>query len=123
MVAKHFSEDRGAAGVFAIITAIMMMLISLLAAVNAVFFYKRDWFIIKRSSLKETIMINKLKINDLSVTFSFHFISYYCHTFNTLSNMWVKWIQRIFSILKKFNYFWLKKPKEHSIIYPKITFN
>jgi len=42
MVAKHFSEDRGAAGVFAIITAIMMMLISLLAAVNAVFFYKRD---------------------------------------------------------------------------------
>ena len=42
MVGKHFSEDRGAAGVFGIITAIMMMLISFLAAINAVFFYKRD---------------------------------------------------------------------------------
>lgn len=42
MVGKHFSEDRGAAGVFGIITAIMMMLISFLAAINAVFFYKRN---------------------------------------------------------------------------------
>ena len=42
MVGKHFSEDRGAAGVFGVITAIIMMLISFLAAINAVFFYKRD---------------------------------------------------------------------------------
>lgn len=47
MVGKHFSEDRGAAGVFGVITAIIMMLISFLAAINAVFFYKRDWLIKK----------------------------------------------------------------------------
>lgn len=42
MVGKHFSEGRGAAGVFAIVTAILMMLISFLAAINAVLFYRRD---------------------------------------------------------------------------------
>lgn len=42
MVGKHFNDGRGAAGVFAVITAIMMMLISFLAVINAVFFYKRD---------------------------------------------------------------------------------
>lgn len=42
MVGKNFSDDRGAAGVFGIVTAIMMMLISFLAAINGVLFYRRD---------------------------------------------------------------------------------
>jgi hypothetical protein len=41
MVAKNFKADRGAAGFFALVTAIMMMLISLLAAANAVLFLRR----------------------------------------------------------------------------------
>jgi hypothetical protein len=42
MVSKHFNQDRAAAGVFGIITAIMMMLISFLALINAIFFHRRD---------------------------------------------------------------------------------
>lgn len=42
MVGKHFSADRGAAGVFGIVTAIMMMLISFLALINAIFFHRRE---------------------------------------------------------------------------------
>jgi hypothetical protein len=42
MVSKHFGEGRGAAGVFGLITSIMMMLISFLALVNGIFFYRRD---------------------------------------------------------------------------------
>jgi hypothetical protein len=42
MVGKHFKLYRGAAGVFAVVTSIMMMLISLIAVLNAVLFYKRD---------------------------------------------------------------------------------
>ncbi len=42
MVGKHFNQDRAAAGVFGIVTAIMMMLISFLAVINALLFYKRD---------------------------------------------------------------------------------
>lgn len=42
MVSKHFKQERGAAGVFGLITAIMMMLISFLAVINAIFFHRRD---------------------------------------------------------------------------------
>jgi amino acid transporter len=42
MVGKHFSGDRAAAGVIGIITAIIMMLISFLALINAIFFYRRE---------------------------------------------------------------------------------
>jgi hypothetical protein len=42
MVGKHFSQDRAAAGFFSIVGAIMMMLISFLAAINAFLFYRRD---------------------------------------------------------------------------------
>ncbi len=45
MVAKNFQEDRGGAGFFGLITAILMMLISLLSAANVVLFLKRDWLI------------------------------------------------------------------------------
>lgn len=69
MVGKNFNEDKGAAGVFGIITAIMMMLISFLAVINAVFFYKREWTMNNLNS-----SINE-KSNDLSITFSSH-ISY-----------------------------------------------
>lgn len=42
MVGKHFSEDRAAAGVVGVINAIIMMLISFLALINAIFFYRRE---------------------------------------------------------------------------------
>lgn len=42
MVGKHFNEERGGAGVFGLITAIMMMLISFLGLINGLFFYRRD---------------------------------------------------------------------------------
>ena len=41
MVAKNFKADKGGAGFFGLVTAIIMMLISLLAATNAVLFLRR----------------------------------------------------------------------------------
>ena len=41
MVKNNFDADRGAAGVFGIITAILMLLISIGSAVNIAMFYKR----------------------------------------------------------------------------------
>jgi len=41
MASKNFKEGRGAAGFFGIVTAIMMILISLVAIINAMLFYKR----------------------------------------------------------------------------------
>lgn len=42
MVGKNFNNDRGAAGFFGILTAILMMMISILALANGVLFYRRD---------------------------------------------------------------------------------
>jgi hypothetical protein len=41
MVAQNFAADRGAAGFFGIVVAVMMMLISFLAIINAFLFYRR----------------------------------------------------------------------------------
>lgn len=41
MVGKNFDADRGVAGVFGIITSVMMLIISLGSAVNIFMFYKR----------------------------------------------------------------------------------
>jgi amino acid transporter len=41
-VSKNFSDGHSATAVFGIITAILMMLISLVAIINAILFYKRD---------------------------------------------------------------------------------
>lgn len=41
MVGKNFDAGRGAAGFFGLVTALMMLAASILAAVNAVLFYKR----------------------------------------------------------------------------------
>lgn len=41
MVGKNFDADRGVAGVFGIITSVMMLLISLGSALNIVMFCKR----------------------------------------------------------------------------------
>lgn len=41
MVGKNFQDGRGAAGVFGIITAILMLLIGILSPITAVLFYRR----------------------------------------------------------------------------------
>ncbi len=41
MVGKNFNNGRGAAGFFGVVTAIMMMGISILTVINAFVFYKR----------------------------------------------------------------------------------
>lgn len=42
MIGKHFEADRVGAGILSIITSVLMMLVSLVAVVNAVLFHKRD---------------------------------------------------------------------------------
>lgn len=42
MVAKNFKQDKGAAGFFGLLTAILMMAISIVALINAILFYRRD---------------------------------------------------------------------------------
>lgn len=41
-VGKNFSNGRGAVGFFGLVTAIMMMAISIIAVINTVLFYKRE---------------------------------------------------------------------------------
>lgn len=41
MVGRHFVTGRGAAGVFALITSLLMLLIAILGPVNAVLFSRR----------------------------------------------------------------------------------
>ena len=41
MVSKNFKESKGAAGFFGLVTAILMLLISLITAVATILFYRR----------------------------------------------------------------------------------